>query len=96
MYLAWPDPKAQGSKGTAFPQERFEDLQLKDLFQRLHVECEGYPLRSAFKVAAIGAEHMEMGIEVENIPKSGFRLFIPRCSVIDGPVKEQDHSIGQV
>jgi len=43
---------------------------LKEPFQRLRVECRGYPERSAFKEAAIAAEYLAMGIEVQEIPKS--------------------------
>ena len=45
---------------------------LRELLQRLCVECWGYPERPAFKEAAIRAEYVAMGIEVQEIPtKSG-------------------------
>jgi len=43
---------------------------LKELFQGVRVEGRGYPERRAFIEAAIRAEYVAMGIEVQKIPKS--------------------------
>jgi hypothetical protein len=42
---------------------------LEELFQGLCVECRSYPKGSAFIEDPIGAKHMAVGIEVEEIPE---------------------------
>jgi hypothetical protein len=50
-----------------FPQEHAQHFVLKDLFQGLRPQCPGHLERSASIEAAIGAEHVAMGVEVQEI-----------------------------
>jgi hypothetical protein len=53
----------------SLPQEHLQDLVLKNLFQRPRVQCRGYLEPSVSIENPIGAEHMAMGVEIQQIPK---------------------------
>jgi hypothetical protein len=65
-----------------FPQEHPQHFVLKELFQGLRVQCWGYLERSASIKSAIGAEHVAMGLEVQEIAEGLDRNDCPGSSLL--------------
>jgi len=64
-----------------FPQKHPQHFVLKDLFQGLRVQCLGHLERSASIETAIGAEHVAMGVEVQEIAEGLDRNDCPWSSL---------------